>query len=351
MGRPPCTIAAVQELDPAQEVDLLVAQVPEGMRLQSGDDVLHGQGEWLFERDGGRRLLAQMRGDLILSVKAVRRWVFVLESRLAWLRSRGCAYVFAVAPSEYALLPEKLPDGVALAMRRPVTQLRHWLVQAASPAQVVYPLEELQVEAEERVVWTSHDSRWNAQGAYLGYRSVLNAIPEEVDVRRVEPEDLVFVWREAAGDLSHRIAPGTKDQTLLGWTRWRSARLVWDNQVEGEGRMLITQCEPAPETSCVVFGDWSSYRMLTYLSEGFSRMVFVHLGTLDHELVEAERPDVVLQLVDESALIDVPPDVEAPTAREVAARKLSRGPEPMPHLAHLWGQLAPDAATPTTTSP
>ena len=42
---------------------------------------------------------------------------------------------------------------------------------------------ELQAEAAERMVWTSHDSRWNAQGAFVGYRSLLDAIPARLDVQ------------------------------------------------------------------------------------------------------------------------------------------------------------------------
>ena len=76
---------------------------------------------------------------------------------------------------------------------------------------------------------------------------------------------------------------------------------------------------------CIFFGDWSAYRMLTFLSESFRQMTFVHLRTLDHELVETERPDVVISLADETGLIDLPADVEAPRARELAERKLSAG--------------------------
>ena len=55
-------------------------------------------------------------------------------------------------------------------------------------------------------------------------------------------------------------------------------------------------------------------------------MVFVHLGTLDHELVEAEQPDLVLDLYDEAALIDLPLTSRAPTAREVGgAQALAAG--------------------------
>lgn len=336
----------MEAVNPAQEIDLLVAQVPEGMRLDTSDDVLRGQGEWLLLRDGGRRVLAQMRGDLILSPKAAQRWQFVLESRHAWLGDRGIEYVFAVAPSEYAVLPEKLPDSVAVAPRRPVNQILHWLVSTESFASVVYPLEELREDAKHRMVWTSHDSRWNAHGAFIGYLSLMAAIPPSVAVRPLQAEDVAYAWREAPSDLSYRIDPSDKYNTLVGKPNPRSARLVWDNRIEGRGRMVITQCDPAPATTCVLFGDWSSYRLLTYLSESFSRMVFVHLDTLDHELVEAEQPDVVITLADESALIDVPADVEAPTAREVAVRKLSQGHDPMPDLAILWGQTTPDGATP-----
>ena len=97
--------------------------------------------------------------------------------------------------------------------------------------------------------------------------------------------------------------------------------------------MLITRCDAAPATTCVVFGDWSSYRMLTYLSESFSRMVFVHLGTLDHELVEAERPDVVLDLVDESRADRRSGGRRGADRARGGGPQAVAGPEPMPHLA------------------
>lgn len=326
------------------EVDVLAAQVPEGVRLDVSDDVLRGQGEWLFERDGGRRVLAQMRGDLILAPKAAQRMRFVLESRTAWLGDRGIPYVFGVAPSEHAVHTEKLPDGVLLAPRRPVVQVLQALAGADSFVRVVYPLEELRAARLEGMVFSSHDSRWNASGALIGYARLLDAVPASVPLRRVEREDVGFAWRPVSGDLGHRLAPHDKRDGLVGRPHPRTARLLWDNRVEGEGRVLITECDPAPDTTCVFFGDRASYRMLAYLSETFRRMVFVDLRTLDHELVEAERPDVVIGLVDEAALIDVPADVEAPTAREVAARKLASGAEPMPELAPLWGQETADAS-------
>jgi alginate O-acetyltransferase complex protein AlgJ len=310
-----------------EELDLIAAQLPEGVRVDSGDDVLFGRGEWLFERDGGRRVLAQMRGDVILSPKAAQRWAYLLEARTAWLAERGIPYVFAVAPSKYVVLPEQLPEGVAVMPRRPVVQIVFWLEKTESEAEVVYPLEELQAETAERPTFSTHDSRWNANGAFVAYHRVLDALPRDVPVRRLARELVRFEWHTADGDLGDRLQPPAKRDALIGRPNRPAARLVSDNRVEGAGRIVVTHCDSARATSCIVFGDRAAYRMLPFLSESFGRMVFVHLHTLDHVLVEAEQPDVVIGLADESSLIDLPGDVEALGATEMAAQKLSAGGE------------------------
>ena len=280
-----------------------------------------------------------MRGDLVLARKAALRWVFVLESRAAWLGDRGIPYVFGVAPCKSvgaggvpAPRHRRRPRG-----GRSFSCCRR-IAEDESPAEIVYPLEELSPSPRDRAIFSTHDSRWNANGAFVGYRRLLAAIPPSVDVRRLEREDIGFAVRPAHGDLGDRLTPPQQRDALLGRPHPRSARLVSDNRVDGEGRMLVTRCDAAPATTCIFFGEWSAYRMLTFLSESFRQMTFVHLRTLDHELVETERPDVVIGLADESGLIDLPADVEAPRAGELAERKLSGGIEPMPELAPLWSE-------------
>jgi hypothetical protein len=237
-----------------------------------------------------------MRGDLLLSRKAALRWVFVLEARAAWLGERGIPYVFGVVPSKWAVMAEHLPRGVVVAPRRPIAQLQRWIGEHESFAELVYPLDELRAEPPARPPFFHHERRWNAHGAFVGYRCLLERVPPAVGLRRVQDVD----------------AP-------------RTARLASDNEVDGEGRMVVTQCDAAPPATCIVFGDRSAHRMLPYLAESCNRLLMVHLPTLDHELVEAEHPDLVISLAEETDLIDLPADVEAPRAWELAERKLSAG--------------------------
>ena len=321
-----------------------VALVPEGVPLPPsgevpGADVLRGAQEWLFEGATPNRAGAQLSGDVRLSERALGRWQFVLEARKAWLRKAGADYVFLVAPATHAVYPEFLPATMVLSHRRPVSQLRERLAAEWSPLHAIYPLREL-LEAE----WpthTSHDSRWNAHGAFVAYRLVMEEVAARHDVRVLDIDDMEFVWREALGDLGYRVHPEVRRPSLIGRPWPQSGSLAEDNCVAGEGRRLVTRCDRAPDTSCLVLGDWSAYQMLVPLAESFRRMVFAHVTTLDHELVEEERPDVVISVLDEARLTEVPVDIEAPSAAYMAAGKISAGCKPMPTLAPLWNQAEP----------
>ena len=132
--------------------------------------------------------------------------------------------MFAVAPAKHVVLPDQLPAGVAVVSRRPVVQIVFWLDKNESPVEVVYPLEELQAETE-RHTFSTHDSSWNANGAFIGYERVLDALPAELPVRRLAREAVDSGWRPTGGrpglgqqawrprpDARHDVRGGTGDQ-------------------------------------------------------------------------------------------------------------------------------------------
>ena len=329
------------------DVDVLaarVALVPEGVPLPPsgevpGADVLRGAGDWLFEGATPNRASAQVSGDVRLSERALGRWQFALEARKAWLRKAGAEYVCLIAPATHAVHPEFLPPTMVLSHERPVKQLLEHLAAERSPVCPLYPLREF--HESEWATHTSHDSRWNAHGAFVAYRLVMEEVAARHDVRVLDRDDMGFAWREALGDLGYRVHPEVRRLSLVGRPWPQSGWLAEDNCVAGEGRRLVTRCSWVPDTTCVVLGDWSAYQMLVPLGDSFRRMVFAHVTTLDHELVEQERPDVVISVLDEARLTDVPVDIEAPSAAHMAAAKIHAGRRPMPTLAPLWNQTEP----------
>ena len=93
-----------------------------------------------------------------------------------------------------------------------------------------------------------------------------------------------------------------------------------------------------------MLGDSFSYRMLPFLAESFGRLVFVHRPTLDFELVEAERPAVVVSLLTERFLVRVPFDQPFTPTRVHVRKKRAAGevlaPRDEPYLRpDVWPPL------------
>ncbi len=315
------------------DLDLLASVMPEGIAqsANAGLPVLEGLGEWLFDP----QRMGAVTGDVRLTQRALRSWQRTLEIRSSWVTAHDGAYRLMVAPAKHVVYPELLPDRVTVATVRAVRQLEQHLSEHADAARVLYPAAELSA-ADPRATFAYHDSHWNSNGAFVAYEALIGDLAQEADVRRLSREDVGFSWREARGDLSCRIDPDRCLRTLLGRPHPRLAGLLFDSRIPGEGRVLITECAEATPTA-LVFGDDCAYRLLPFLAESFRRLVFVHSRFLDFELVEDERPDIVVSVIAEQELLDVPLDVFAAPSREVALRRLAAGVELACDLAPMWG--------------
>ena len=86
---------------------------------------------------------------------------------------------------------------------------------------------------------------------------------------------------------------------------------MYDNEVRNHGRVLICEQERDDQPTCLVFGESFVPTLLFFLKESFGRIIFVHTSMFIQELVEFERPDVILSIPIERFLIHVPDDTDA----------------------------------------
>ena len=126
----------------------------------------------------------------------------------------------------------------------------------------------------------------------------------------------------------------------FGRMRYRNARLIFDNCVEGTGSLSVTECDPAPPTTACCWATRTAYFLVRYLSECWRRLVFAHSPTLDRAVVETVRPDIAMTVIAERFLVVVPDDEDAAarcaTARQ-RKREIGRIRHPLLHWA--WPTL------------
>jgi alginate O-acetyltransferase complex protein AlgJ len=281
--------------------------------------VVRGRDGWLFLDSETLRIVDQRQGRLLLSSEQLREWQSRLESRTSFLAERGAHYLFLVAPSRHVVFPDKVPHAEPDA-ERPLRQLLRHLESERSFAPVVYPLRELMHCRNDRT-YTETDNHWTDRGAFIAYRALSDEIERLLEVRRLADSDIRWVEVLHAGDLGRKLRPQQRSLHVYAHHD-PQAKLVHDNGVLNSGRLVEFECDAAPEGTCLVLGTSSTYALVHLLAESFRRLVFTHIRTLDHALVDDVSPDLVVTVYDEMV---IPVEVPAVTQRQLEAKKRVAG--------------------------
>jgi alginate O-acetyltransferase complex protein AlgJ len=287
--------------------------------------VIEGKDGWLFVAFDTLDVIGQHTGALRLTDRELRDWRLILETRTAWLEKLGMHYFFMLSINPHTLYPELLPDEYTMAEERTVEQLIRHLHEAGSYARVIYPLPEILEAKQRRPVACRTSSHWNAVGAYAAYRKLIAEIGAVTPVYVVPEERVDYFEAERFADLGIKVEPPRKSVNTFANVNGQRARLVADNFILRRGRIAEFECPTAPESTCLLLGDSFNYQMMPFLAESFRKLIFAHLHTVDHDLVQEYRPDVVVNVMNERGLSELMYDLPAPTTRDFAARKAERG--------------------------
>lgn len=287
-------------------------RVFDARRAAHDSKYVEGTDGWLFLDRDDNRVVEQHRGEILLSEQQLGTWREALERRAAWMNRRGGRYLFVIAPDAHAVYPEKLPPSIVPGAKRPALQLLDELRHHGDRDLVLYPLEELHAAKRTQLVYAQTDTHWNAHGAFVVYDRIVAELGQSVALRHVTREDVRIIETVAAGDLGLKLEPErVSAQSYFGAVH-RTTRRQWDNGVRGLGRTIAFACTEAPDTTCVLFGDSAAARLSTLLAETFGRFVLHYSASVDAEVAEREGADVVMNLLTERRLVNMPEDRGVP---------------------------------------
>jgi alginate O-acetyltransferase complex protein AlgJ len=292
---------------------------------QDEQKVVEGKEGWLFLARDTNHVIHQHTGRVRFSARQLKDWRYVLETRAAWLARREIPYFFLVPPNAHAVYPEYLPDDLVPVAERPVLQLIRHLQDRESKARIVYPIEELAAHKQHDLVYIKTDSHWNELGAFIAYKRLMREISPYVTVREIRWEQLFVSRSDLVGDLGSKMQPERASTQVFVDVRGWQAHYAKDNRVRVTGRRIEYRCRLAPDVTCLVHGDSFTEKLLPVLADSFGHTVFCQMPSLDFQVVQQVRPDVVIGVQNERFLLEVPYDATAPTQGELAASKVMRG--------------------------
>jgi alginate O-acetyltransferase complex protein AlgJ len=295
--------------------------VPAGLERPAGTGqscvgVLIGLNGWLY-----------LDGDSIDNYRAVKpytsaeieSWSRTLCERSDWLAERGMRYLFFVAPEKPAIYPEYLPPSINRVGRfTRLDQLTERLT-AVCPAAYLDLRPALLAAKSSRPLYFQIDTHWNTCGAWVGYQEVIRKLQGSFPHLALQAaSDYDVVPHSSRGDLES-ILPASNWPEANGYVM-QAKRPV--PVVVHEGPIEITPGSYDPgwrahnptvaRGRALVIHDSFFLNIMPFMNEQWRDVTYIHMRNgFPTDLIERERPDVVIHEIVERTLMKAPP-VDAP---------------------------------------
>ncbi|MCH8474842.1 MAG: hypothetical protein LAT55_06390 [Opitutales bacterium] len=249
---------------------------------------LEGRKGWLFLDNDTNNSVQQFQGNLLLDFDHLAQWDhYLAEFDKIPQRTKVRQVEFLATPSKEDVYPQFHPFPSAEV--RPLLQLR----SIGKKYQSYLDAYSFMKKSSERV-FRKTDTHWNPTGARLAALKIAHAFGIGQPHSFFDQDE--YQENPEIGDLGVRSFPPrwAKEKRLKNF-RYAEA-LLFDNQVENFGRILITRWKKAfTDQSLLIFGGSSSYFLLDYLSRLFREVYLIHsAGNIDSALLDLLAPDFLL---------------------------------------------------------
>jgi hypothetical protein len=279
--------------------------------VSSLSTVMVGNDGWYFWLgEDGHALDRHYRGTMEFSQALVDGTVAELGRRSEWLASKGIAYVVAVVPDKFTIYPEYLPAWVARGTApTPYDRVRDALARDGRVTLVDLRPALLAAKSRE-LVYFKTDSHWNFNGAMVGAAEIMRAaqrklgdkLPQVAGIPRPQYEAGVDFY---SGDLRQMLGmPRIREDDVAPLGKvfadtTRCARRTDKGEFPG---FEFYVCDKPGLPRAVVLRDSMAIALIPIMSENFARVVYVSSRALDRDVIEREKPDIVIEELVERSL-------------------------------------------------
>jgi hypothetical protein len=262
--------------------------------------VVKGRDGWLFYWDDGAP--EDYTNANPFTRDELEAWQRTLEGARDWLAARGIAYLFVIAPDKHVIYPEYMPVSI-----RPVrgeSRIDQLVAHLGAHSTVdVLDLRPalLGAKAGERI-YQRTDTHWNDRGAFVAYRQILQRLAPSLpgarpmDRSMFEAREVHSSGLDLAGMLGLTDSLREEDLRLVRRDP-AAARVVEPLNPDPhgiEGRMA-TELRGGSLPRAVVFRDSFGSALIPFLSEHFSRTLYLWQPNFDPEAILEEHPAAVIQ--------------------------------------------------------
>jgi alginate O-acetyltransferase complex protein AlgJ len=261
--------------------------------------VVIGTEGWYFLGNSHSDAVAESKGIINFSAQELEALHSKVKAEQAWLEARGIKYYLTVAPNKLTIYGDKLP----IVKSSKPTKLEQVRGVLSKDCNFIDLAGSLATHRNEKLsLYYKTDSHWNDYGSFLGYQSIMERIKQdfpEVELPKLEDfdtttigsyDDLVKMFGKKAPETSFAFKQKRPEQ---GLEQARQLPLPSDFVMASDWYEKRYKSN-VNKLKIIVFRDSFSHALVKYIKEHFGETVFIWSYSLDKELVEREKPDIVL---------------------------------------------------------
>lgn len=286
------------------------------LKVDQFPKVLVGKDDWLYliKDDEGNNSLDYYRSlSLFAGEKEVEEWARPLVDVQKFLARRGIRMLVAFVPMKPRIYPEYIPDYLKPVHKETrLDQMMEYLKKRTT-VDVVDTGPALLAGKKDHLVFIKHDVHWNVYGAYCAYRVIMEDLSRYM--KSMTPCSLddyqIKTGRFTGGDLANML--GLKDMftedaysfALKGGSKVKWLPVEYPAPFSRFTQALVNPDRTKPRA--VVFHDSFFNFLKPFMAEHFSRMAcFQSYGRFDGNVIDIEKPDVVIFEIAEHFLLKTP---------------------------------------------
>ncbi len=273
--------------------------------------VLRGRDSWFYLFTGA--MMRDFRGLATYSPETLAETQRALERRRDRLAARGIPYLLVIVPEKYTVYPEHLPENIIRVEEETrADQLVNHL-RANSDLDVLDLRPALIGARPEGRLYHRTGAHWNDLGAYVAYREILErlgvqfpaleplplaAFERRTQIGPARPLLGIFGLRDRLSDELIELVPRSRRIARAVALADPPPSVVEPPAVARATQRLLDDMETGREDlprAVMLHDSFTRVGLADFLSEHFERIAYVRGQVLDMELIERERPDVVIE--------------------------------------------------------
>jgi alginate O-acetyltransferase complex protein AlgJ len=276
--------------------------------------VIMGRSGWRFYSTDVAEI--QLRGSP--QDPRVAQWATNVQNANAYCTSKGIPYLLLVCPNKATMHPEQLPSWLEPSNLPSRMDLLFRLLKGSVPQECTPDIRPLLASGTQMgSLYYRTDTHWNALGATLAMKSVLDGLHRTLPMVEEMATPKVLRWeaRTLPTDLDRLLGlpdakedvPIIQDPVSRAFILTPGASLPLPLVGFSPVARLDSLCPTAPEGTLLVFRDSFGHALIEPLSRRFRRVVYLWRSSFDPSIADEVRPTAIIQQLVERRLFQESP--------------------------------------------